>query len=90
MEKTDLEATANAYLEAYDQRDLPKCMSFFAENATIHFGLGVYRGKQAIEEWHTQRFAADLRVTQVEGIRIQGDKAIIDGVATSKTARSWG
>jgi ketosteroid isomerase-like protein len=90
MQDVDLKAAVNAYLEAYDQRDLAACIDFFSEDATIHFGLGVYRGRQAIEEWHRDRFAADLRITRVEGIRPRGSTVVVDGVATSNTARAWG
>jgi len=90
MRGTDLEAMTKAYLQAYDQRDLSECMGFFAEDAIIRFAMGVYKGKQAIEEWHKDRFGADLRMIRVEGTRIQGDKVIVDAIATSKTAKAWG
>lgn len=89
MQQTDLQAVVQDYLQAYDQRDLARCMDFFAEDATVHFALGTYRGQQAIEEWHKDRFAADLRVTRIDEIRTQGDTVIVDAVATSKVAKAW-
>lgn len=89
MQDTDLQATIQAYLQAFDLRDLTQCMDFFAEDATIHFGMGTYRGRQAIEEWHKGRFAADLRVIRVDKVRTQGDTVIVDVVAISKVARAW-
>lgn len=89
MQETDLQATVHAYLRAFDQRDLPQCMDFFAEDATIDFASGIYQGKQAIEKWHKERFAADLRVVRVDGIRVQGDTVIVEAVATSNRLKAW-
>lgn len=86
---TDPREAVQAYLQLFDQRDLPRCMEFFAEDATISFVTGVYRGRQAIEEWHKDRFAADARVTRVDDVRTQGDAVIVDAVVTSKVARMW-
>lgn len=89
MQETDLQATIQAYLRAFDQRDLSRCMNFFVENATIDFASGIYRGTQAIEGWHKDRFAADLRVLRVDAIRAQGNTVTVDVVATSNVARAW-
>lgn len=84
-----LQATIQAYLQAFDQRDLAQCMAFFAEDATIDFALGIYRGTQAIESWHKDRFAADMRVLRVDAVRVQGNTVIVDLTATSNVARAW-
>ena len=90
MEENKLETITQNYLQAYDQRDLPACISFFAPDAVIHFAMGVYRGTEAIEGWHQDRFDADFRVIKVERIRLKRNKVIIDGVISSKVGRSWG
>lgn len=89
MQETDLQAVVHAYLEAFDQRDLSRCMQFFAEDATVDFASGIHRGSQAIEKWHEDRFAADLRMIRIEEIRSQGNKVIVDGAATSNRAKAW-
>lgn len=89
MQETDLQAVVEAYLQAYDERDLSRCMDFFAEDATIQFGMAVYRGRQATEEWHQDRFAADSRVIRIDEIRTQGNTVVVDAIATSKRARTW-
>jgi uncharacterized protein (TIGR02246 family) len=89
MQGQDLEGIVQDYLEAFERRDRSRCMEFFAEDATINFALGVYRGRQAIEEWHDDRFRADLRVLRVENVRVQGDTATVDAIATSKVAKAW-
>ncbi len=86
---TDPRDVIGAYLQAFDQRDLPRCMEFFAEDAAINFATGVYRGKQAIEEWHKDRFAAEFQVVRVDDVRAQGDAVMVDAVITSKVVKMW-
>lgn len=85
----DLQMVVQAYLEAFEARDLSRCLDFYAEDATINFLSGLYEGQQAIEEWHQDRFTADLRLVQVDEISVQGDTATVDAVATSKRLRIW-
>lgn len=89
MNENNLQAVVEDYLRAFDQRDLDRCMSFFADDATIDFASGIYRRKQAIEEWHKKRFAADLRVKHIEKIKVQNGTVIVDAVASSKVAKAW-
>jgi hypothetical protein len=83
------EAIVKHYLEAFDNRDLSKCLEFFAEDARIDFAMGVYKGSKAIEEWHSKRFEADLRVLRVERIQTKGDAVTVDAIVTSKVAKAW-
>ncbi len=89
MQATDLEATVHAYLEAFEQRDLDKCVAFFADDAKIHFGPGVYQGREAIAGWHQDRFNAEFEVLKIDKIRVKGKQVIVDAVGTSKVARQW-
>ena len=85
----DLKAVTNSYLEAFDARDLERCLSFFLDAASIDFQLGVFKGREAIENWHRDRFAANLRLTKIEAITVRGATVIIDGVATSDRLAAW-
>jgi ketosteroid isomerase-like protein len=85
----DPESRARAYLEAFEARDMERCLDFFAEDAVIAFQSGVYRGRTQIEEWHRDRFSADLRLLRLNGIAVRGDTVVVDGVATSKRLRAW-
>lgn len=89
MEANHHETTAQAYLEAFDQRDLPRCLEFFTDDAQIHFAMGVFRGLAAVEDWHKKRFEAEMKVLRVEQARSNGDAVILDVIATSKVARAW-
>jgi hypothetical protein len=87
-EDGDLEATVRAYLGALNERNLTRCIEFFAEDATVTFMARAFRGRQAIEAWHRERFAAELEVVRIGAIRHKGDSLIVDGVVTSKRIRA--
>jgi len=86
---TEPQQAVQAYLQVFDRRDLPGCMEFFADDAAINFITGVYRGRRAIEEWHRDRFAADVHVTRLEEVRAKGDQVSVDAVVTSKVLKMW-
>jgi len=84
MEEIDLKTIVEAYLQAFDARDMPRCMTFYDEDATLTFGPGSFQGKKAIERWHKDRFAADMRLVKLEEIEVQSNTVIVQGVATSR------
>lgn len=84
-----LEEIIRAYLDSFEARDLKRCVGFFAEDAVIHFQTMSYRGRKAIEQWHSDRFEADLRVKCLESIRINLDTVSIDAVVSSKRLAAW-
>jgi type II secretory pathway component PulL len=86
---SNLEGLARAYLESFEARDLERCVGFFLEDGCIDFQMSTYRGHQAIEQWHRDRFAADLRVKRVESVRVDGDAVTIDAVVSSKRLAAW-
>jgi len=89
MQEPDLQATVKAYLEAFEARDLPRCLGFYDEEATIFFHTGTYRGKREIEAWHRDRFDADMRMTRIDSISVQGDMVMVEGTAASNRLRAW-
>lgn len=89
MQENNRQSMVEAYLQAFEERDLSRCMGFFAEDANLVFHTGMYRGKAAIEQWHKDRFAADMRVTRIDKIRVQGNTVIVDAFATSNRLRAW-
>lgn len=84
MVGTNLELRAKAYLDAFESRDLAACMSFFSEGATLTFYTSHYSGHADIEEWHQDRFKADLRLIQLEQISVDEDTVTIQAVGASK------
>jgi hypothetical protein len=89
MQNSDLKSVVSDYIAAFQERDMEKCLSYWHENAEIDFVMGTYRGMNDIEQWHQDRFNADMRVLQVQSIEVQDDRATVDVVATSKVARIW-
>lgn len=84
-----LQAETEAYLQAFDRRDLARCLEFYEDEAVLHFQTAVYRGRKAIETWHTERFAADLRLTKLDRLAVNGDHVLLDATATSNRLRAW-
>lgn len=86
---TGPQAVVEAYLEAFRERDLSRCLDFYADDAEIHFMDGVFKGKQAIEEWHRDRFAAELELVKVGKLRTEGGRVTSDVTVTSTRLRAW-
>jgi len=74
----------DSYLEAFRARDLDRCMSFFDDEATLKFVSGVYNGRQPIEDWHKERFAADLKILSIDSVNVDGDTVKVDLMLASK------
>jgi hypothetical protein len=83
------EALVKEYLKAVEDRELEKCVSYFLPEATIHFMEGIYQGIESVRQWHTDRFDANMRIDEIEDIRIQGDTVTVDVVIRSDPLRAW-
>jgi limonene-1,2-epoxide hydrolase len=82
------EATIRAYLQAVAGWDVVRCVAFFADDARIELPPGVFEGKQAIAEFHRERFAAELKLVRIGAIRATGDTVHVEAVVTSKLIRA--
>jgi len=92
-QESEPRAIVEAYLEAFDARDLSRCVEFYGEDGLLifgppAFGLGRFRGKEAIEQWHRDRFSGGMRITEIEEIEADGDTVTIYAVATSPALRA--
>jgi hypothetical protein len=83
------EIVVRSYLEAFGARDMQRCLEFFADEATVSFHVSTFKGRQQIEQWHKDRFEADLRLLHLENVSIDGGSVTIEGVITSKRLRAW-
>jgi hypothetical protein len=79
-----------AYLDAFAARDLGRCLAFYAENASIDFQVASVRGRPGVEQWHRDRFAANLRLVRLESLEVRGDSVVVDGVVASDRLAAWG
>src|ERR671922_2142320 len=82
-----LRALVGAYWSAFEARDLAGCVSLYAEDATLRFLFGSYEGRSAIEEWHRDRFAADVHLVRLEDVTVKDDTVVVQAVATSRRLR---
>lgn len=89
MPEPDLTKIAEAYLDAFRQRDLDRCMSYFADDASLDFQGTKFHGREAITEWHKDRFAANLCIEEVESVEIDDDTVTVDLVASSDRLAAW-
>lgn len=85
----DLRTVVQAYLDAFERRDLQRCAEYFADDATITWVGGMYQGKAAIEQWHTDRFAANVRIIRLDEIRTENKTVTVDAVVTSDRLKAW-
>jgi hypothetical protein len=89
MQHENPQAVIEAYLQAFESRDIPACLSFYGDDAVVEFMSGTYRGKQAIEDWHKERFEAGLQILELDGINVDGDEVVVELVATSKRLKTF-
>ena len=89
MQKNDLGELVEAYLVAFEARDIARCVDFFDHDASIYFLRDVYRGKKAIERWHKDRFDVDLRFIGLKGMTIEENEVRIRGSIVSKKIQAW-
>jgi ketosteroid isomerase-like protein len=87
FELSNPRVAVESYLEAFASRDLLRCLEFFVEDATLVFVSGTYKGRAAIEQWHTDRFAADLKILRIDGVTTEGDTVTVDLHVTSNRLR---
>jgi hypothetical protein len=83
----DARTLIEAYRHAFESRDLPACVRFFAEDAVLRFLFATYEGRAAIETWHKERFAADVHLLRLDGMAEEGDTVVVQAVATSRRLR---
>ncbi len=90
MQERELEEIARAYLDAFEKRDFKACIDLYMPDSVIHFGPGTYAGMKNIEEWHRERFDADLRLTSLDATRVEGSTVSARVVAVSDKIKAWG
>ena len=88
-QRATIEALVQDYLTALRERQVEKCVELFADDGTIEFQGGVFKGRQAREEWHRDRFAASFEILEVERVGVDADTATVEAVITSARLRSW-
>lgn len=90
MYEANHKVLVEAYLKAVKERDLSQCLSFYTEDASVKFLFSTYHGKQAIEKWHKDRFAANLQLLSLEGISVHDNTVVLSMLVSSNRLKSFG
>jgi hypothetical protein len=84
MEENEaLKKVLDDYIEAFEARDLERCLAFFHEDAHLQFATGHFPGIKQIEQWHKDRFKGGMRLVEIEDMEFQGNTLIVHAVVTS-------
>ena len=83
QEGNSLQKVVKDYFEAFEARDLSRCLDFFCDDAELHFATGRFPGEKAIEQWHKDRFKGGMRLVEIEDIEVKDDTVIVHVVVTS-------
>jgi ketosteroid isomerase-like protein len=89
MGEAETRALVEAYQQALETRDPVHCTNFYTEDAIIHFGTGEYQGRDALEEWHQDRFDASLRLVEMREVSVKDSEAVYDVVVASNALKRW-
>ncbi len=89
MTAVDRVAELHSYLKALAERDLSRCVDFYTDDAVILFVTGLFQKRQAIQEWHEARFAANIQISRVEGTSVQGEAVVTEFVFSSNRLKAW-
>ena len=89
MDTADAPDIVKEYLEAFEARDLERCMALYDEGATLEFGPGTYQGREQLEEWHEARFAAELKILHIDDVKVEGNTITVQAIITSKRLKLW-
>lgn len=89
MEQVETRELVDGYLKAFESRDIESCLGFFDSDARVEWMMGTYSGRESIEEWHKDRFAAGLKILKVNGVNVQDSVVTLDVTVTSKRLSAW-
>src|SRR5579864_539388 len=78
------------YMEAFRARNLSGCLGLYSEDAVLEFGGTFCRDRQCLERWHVERFTANMVVTKIDRLGINGDEITVEGAITSDRLQTWG
>ena len=78
-----LKKVLDDYIEAFEAKDLSRCLAFFHDDAHLQFATGRFDGIKAIEQWHKDRFKGGMRLVDMEDMEVKGNTLIVHGALTS-------
>ena len=55
----------------------------------FEFQSGIFKGREAIAEWHRDRFAAGFQVVDLERVTATGETVVVEAAIASARLRAW-
>ena len=84
MSEKKKESIVRDFLEAYDERNVEKMLTFFAEDAVWVSPVGTFKGKEGLRRvltWDTQIMPTSKSSYSGIGIMVKGNKAVSEGIS---------
>lgn len=85
----DLQQRVEAYFEAFEAKDVDRCVEFYAPDAVVDFAFTTHSGHEAIRTWHQERFDAGLEIIELENVTVTGSEVLLHIVATSRVLKNF-
>ena len=89
LETQNPQALVEAYREAFDRKDVDACVRFFADDAVLKFLFGTFQGRKHIEDWHRDRFAAEVQILRVDDLTVEGNRVVLNAIVTSRKLKRF-
>ena len=92
MQEPDPREVVQAYVKALKKGDLDRCLDLFSDDAIIvmqHGMAGTFKGREAIEEWHKKRFAANAKIVSVDKLVAEDHDVTLEATVTTDRLRVW-
>jgi len=78
------ESIIRDFWDAYDERNVEKMLTFFAEDAVWFSPVGTFKGKEGLRRvltWDTQIMPTSKSSSSCIGIMVKGNKAVSEGIS---------
>jgi hypothetical protein len=89
LEAHDPRSVVEAYRESFDRKDASACAAFYADDAVLKFLFGTFQGRKNIEDWHRDRFAAEVQILRVDDLAVSGSQVQLNAVVTSRKLKRF-
>lgn len=91
LESGESHAVIQNILEAFNEKDLTRMLSFFADDAVFVRPEGTFKGKEEIKRFYTWNFSnyLEIKLTEKDFV-VEGNKAVLEFVSEGTSYRGGG
>ena len=88
LESGESHAVIQNILEAFNEKDLTRMLSFFADDAVFVRPEGTFKGKEEIKRFYTWNFSnyLEIKLTEKDFV-VEGNKAVVELLSEGTSAR---